>query len=866
LLTYPTVFADAQLTAEQKRYLIDVYTPEQAATLDLAQWQQAYTALKSQQVSGTDLPQTAKLTAKLVGNYGNNWAEYIAEPFVASNLKNAITYLPDNNDGALPVRNLEETRRFLNLWQAVEPSPEKFGLDSYNRRYDPAFIAKVGNKLPDAAPDVIIQAIRAHYPIQNPTAEEEHTALAVMADGWKVHPLVWPEAASDLSTMKRSQQLVSVGIIEQMVKEHNAAKGYGEQITINTGNGTAADKTVSLKQDGTEVTILSDLPHAWHTDSNKVQEFQERYAESRKLAIKKQLATYVTDSPQNRSEVFDLLHGRVLDFPSELKKELVDRYTIEQLTELNAPQMHNVYTAVRGTDRHEPWMLHSVDGLIKVFGNGYKDWLAKQPTDRSAHDATYFLNTKATAEELQGLNQWLFKNVKYQGKDHKDAYRAPKELEIVVNNWAGLSAEERKQSYHDLLATCRAKKYKGQRDVGFASESARWGISESDYPKFEEIYLRGQNVPEPFDSKESFEHHGLVGRFLPRNDPRVGYFGQHTNCCQHLTGQGKACAVSTMSDPFSQLFVVERDGKIIAGSWVWKSQHEYSRPENPEIKKIYETVTFDNIEALDLPDAQKSGVRSIYETVGGHLTQSGYRTVTVGGARNDISLEGLKSTEVIKLPSSYTGYTDAGSTQYLLAENAEALSLEHKPRQAVWTRGAIETDLTACEKIAKLVYPAGWDHVSLPGSIETAGGMILQHERDGVIGFVVWDKETGYISDMAVHPEHRLKSVVLLKNFLEQSVAEGNSQWFSADLKEDTSYKLLKGMEKRGLVELEEMGRSHYVGDAPCYKVRFRASQRAIEMTQTQDAEILPTGRYIQPTAERALAPEQSMQRERAAL
>ena len=222
----------------------------------------------------------------------------------------------------------------------------------------------------------------------------------------------------------------------------------------------------------------------------------------------------------------------------------------------------------------------------------------------SPHDAVDILpdpaKDPATNAQLTGL---IHRNLERITKNKNNL----NDLRLIINNWntveqyiADPDKHEKiyrindkgfmtdKLDYKKVLKLCQSIKYTNQRSKIFATEAAdiRNGLSQRQYRHAEDIYLAGLKVPEPFDSSRVFTAGGYTARFLPREDPRVMFFGNYTDCCQHYDGFGHECAVSTVKHPFSQLFVVEnKRGEIIAGSWTW---------ENTEGK--YREVCFDNIE------------------------------------------------------------------------------------------------------------------------------------------------------------------------------------------------------------------------------------------------------------------------------
>ena len=59
---------------------------------------------------------------------------------------------------------------------------------------------------------------------------------------------------------------------------------------------------------------------------------------------------------------------------------------------------------------------------------------------------------------------------------------------------------------------------------------------------------------------------------LDANDPAVLLIGLDTSCCQHISGAGRSCAVHSYEQADSAVYVVRKNGKIVAQSWVWHNQ------------------------------------------------------------------------------------------------------------------------------------------------------------------------------------------------------------------------------------------------------------------------------------------------------
>ena len=265
------------------------------------------------------------------------------------------------------------------------------------------------------------------------------------------------------------------------------------------------------------------------------------------------------------------------------------------------------------------WLMPASFKAAEVFGCYFPNYLKKaQNAGLSTHDAVYWLPENMGKAKNESFSQFIRNNILYHTDDGVEHGRPLGELSVIARNWKTLTPEQEKMRYKDVLAVCMSKKYDDQKYDAFAMEAAKFGYSEYDYPHMEKIYQAGLSVPEPFDSSKRFEVISkggttYVGRFLPREDPRVGFFGNYTDCCQHFGGVGDECAVSSVKDPYSQLFVIEDGkGRIIAGSWVW---------ENTEGK--YRDVCFDNIEAIGDYDSHPV-INKIYNKVGKYLAQGRY--------------------------------------------------------------------------------------------------------------------------------------------------------------------------------------------------------------------------------------------------
>lgn len=307
------------------------------------------------------------------------------------------------------------------------------------------------------------------------------------------------------------------------------------------------------------------------------------------------------------------------------------------------------------------WLVPCAFYATDVFGDGLSGYLQKTSEHMSIHDALYFLALKPnmSIEKNRSLGSFLQKNIFY-NSDSSLQLRPKSELTTICHRWDRLSTEEEKVSYKDVLAKTESLRYLNVCFPAFAKEAAHWGVSENKYKTLENIYKSGLKVPTPFNTKKEFKSGNWTARFLPREDPRVGFFGFYTNCCQSYEGVGESCAISSVRDTDSQLFVIERNGEIFGGSWTWQNTISQNGHK-------YKAVCFDSIEALGELKF-KPELMDLYRQAGNYLLQEeNVQKVTIGGIQ-DTTLKGLENVEAIPLPDFYgQQYTDA-KRQVLLCQ------------------------------------------------------------------------------------------------------------------------------------------------------------------------------------------------------
>lgn len=518
---------------------------------------------------------------------------------------------------------------------------------------------------------------------------------------------------------------------------------------------------------------------------------------------------------------------------------------------------------------HKDWMIPAAIKTYNIFGAGTNNYFSKIDNYNkyvsaqmhkqehheglytyenndilNIHNAVYWLPNIKKEKDKKTFIEFINKQFIYSDVNGFKHHRQTNEMEIIGNAWSELKEEELNLSFKDVLAKLRSKKYTSQKYTDFAEEAAKFGVTEESYKRMENIYESGLNTPTPFDSKVSFKVDNLTGRFLPRKDPRVGFFGNYTSCCQHFNGAGAQCAISSVKDPFSQLFVIENNNnEIIAGSWVWTNKKQYTDETNKN--KIYKVAVFDNVEAK-LSYSKKEQIVKIYEQAGEYMAKQNFRQITIGKACSDISLNNFSDASAIEFNSGYSGYSDAKS-QVLLCDNKKAEPLDENAT-SLMVVGACQDDFYEMQNVANKCFPDGSQELEIPENEPRA--MLLKDEKK-VVGYILWTEDekntnsknehiTNWIYDLAVLPEYRTGqkagSAVLLSAMMKH-VAEVGGEW-GAELRDTTSLRYMRAMAGRNVIKMEELKEDHTMSDgSKVIEVKFNyIPEKKREVLQKNDS------------------------------
>lgn len=185
---------------------------------------------------------------------------------------------------------------------------------------------------------------------------------------------------------------------------------------------------------------------------------------------------------------------------------------------------------------------------------------------------------------------------------------------------------------------------------------------------------------------------GTLGRYeyeiLDLKDIHQLDVGYLTHCCFTLEGASETSLIDSCTSNNSRIFVVKKDGKLVAQSWVWRNGN---------------TVCFDNAEAYGVSVSGLDDMWEVYEKAGKELItisaskeDKKIELITIGEGYGKIPLKGerLKGLSMPK-PIGEDLYTDA-SNQRIITTSEEYT----KPKMY-----APEPKFTDERKVIKIVDP-----------------------------------------------------------------------------------------------------------------------------------------------------------------
>lgn len=222
----------------------------------------------------------------------------------------------------------------------------------------------------------------------------------------------------------------------------------------------------------------------------------------------------------------------------------------------------------------------------------------------------------------------------------------------VVSSWDAVIKEGHNPLSKDglklSLDILKSMMYHSVIDKGLAAECTKFGYSQ---PEFEEVqyrWLKGLNsLTHLCIPKVDFLEEGYRCYILDKDDPRGIFLGEYTGCCQHPKGAGKECAEHGHKSSEGAFFVIEKQGKIVAQSWVWRLEN---------------TLVFDNIEG---GYGDKEVLADLYYQAAKKFVGTlGIENVYVGTAGSDVRIAS-DYYDFGRKPDGYGGYTDSRSVWVL---------------------------------------------------------------------------------------------------------------------------------------------------------------------------------------------------------
>ena len=127
------------------------------------------------------------------------------------------------------------------------------------------------------------------------------------------------------------------------------------------------------------------------------------------------------------------------------------------------------------------WLLPASFNAAEIFGCYFPSYIKSTEKHLSTHDAVYWLPEDLPASKRESFRFFVQRNLIYDDTHGQRKSRSLAEMEVISKNWKYLKPEDEKLKYKDILAICQSHKYAEQEYDKFATEAAKWGVSESEY-------------------------------------------------------------------------------------------------------------------------------------------------------------------------------------------------------------------------------------------------------------------------------------------------------------------------------------------------------------------------------------------------
>lgn len=331
------------------------------------------------------------------------------------------------------------------------------------------------------------------------------------------------------------------------------------------------------------------------------------------------------------------------------------------------------------------------------------------------------------------------------------------------------------------------------------SEAEKWGIVLTEDVKA--VFKSAKALSEPFNPELVMQSGEFTGRFLSRGDARALFFDRY------VPERAVASEVQAPA-PQSQLFVIEKDGEIVGGSWVHQSSGTFPGPDGMPLE--YRTAFIEDIRLGDVCEADYPQIEEIYDILAVDLENKCYRQVTAGNGHERI----YKGESALEL-------AEDGTDNALLTENAEAYPLS-RIQEGPWLAPLLPEQIQRADKVIRACYPSGKNDVAMDGPY--MGGVLLMHEKYGEIGCALWNDETRRVTEMSVMPvdgKRNLNYFMTLGTAVLDHCKQVGGEW-QGTARESTSLRLLKALDRKGSLQLQQGEVDYRLSDGePMYHVRL---------------------------------------------
>jgi len=254
------------------------------------------------------------------------------------------------------------------------------------------------------------------------------------------------------------------------------------------------------------------------------------------------------------------------------------------------------------------------------------------------HSLAQFIPSHLPNYDLKGLDSFLIKYYK-----HKN----PK-IRVVCNNWNRIPEDLRSTSNLNLMYKYLVdQKIINEKEESITNECNTWNITGVKFEETKGHYAKGLKTPLPKWTRIPVikGQAGFIGRFLPRDDPRVLFIGNYTDCCQKIGGQAEDVAIHSQTSPNAAVFIVEHNEEgIIAQSYTFNDNNKNVIFDNIEIDFRNSNLDYDYL--LDI-------IINIYKNAANAIKSLGYENVFLGANNYDIDSDSYSRFNLEKAEKKY---------------------------------------------------------------------------------------------------------------------------------------------------------------------------------------------------------------------